>query len=1684
MHATQSLLLLFLLIACSLVAAPEIALEAQPDQQWELIEADATPLAVAPRLPAAPEIDGQAAENAWSAAASIGTMQQLVNLPPAAADWLELRLGFTAEALYVTATLQNPSDTLSATVEEDFGRIWRDDALELFLHDVQRDLTYQIDVNALGYYWAGAHAPGVNWQPELRVAATRQPTSWTVELEIPWERFGEGDPEQFSFDFQARYLVKGQSGWAAWLDADAARDYGNLVLTEQADYTGDFVRVRRLLFPRELPSGQNLLGLEVENPTDQPRKVSARVYIDEPREVESGEYVTVPAGQTQQILLPIEMPASDTISRLIGFRDMVTRRLQFMELRRIAVAPPLSCELYRERFWYGDRSLEGELQIALPDDVRQQSRLRLELWNRKAIVAERELSTLSARRYRLSVPLQELSPGTYRLAAILEGPDSTYEELMEVDILRPQPLPVRQRINLQVDWPEGNNLTGSAPVYAGVAFPGGMLLDPEQLQVIDGDGQAVPTQHEVLATWSPGGSIRWLGLYFSAVQGRRYQVEFGREVKRQTRRGITLKETAHSYLIDTDKVRLEVPFSGPLLGPAWIGDRQILAGESPCLLIRDQRGRVANELGGTADSTVVVEVAGPERVVIRRDGRYRTAGGEALAGYTVRLTFAADSADIGIQHSLIMTEATDKLQFSDVAVRVQPALAAPWQIQLDSSPAYNGETKAYRINPADGERAYLAQLVRPHHFFTESEYVAGTGPENESRGETAGQWGSMRTTAGGLAWTIRNLTNTFPKELSFGPEGAIAHLWSSRGGRLLDYRASTLVPYFGEEWFADWKGGLEAALALTTNAQGTARTHDLTLHLLAQDLPNEELVARAHLADQPILVMQDPAWLNKTDALGGLHPYDPERFPKLEAYHEAYFREYIAGQAERVGDVGYFVYGAGPHTYTTEYPGAPDHQRKYPRFYRYSAVDYHGRTANWLAYARTGKRLYGDYASAFTRNFYDYRFSYVDLPSRPLGARLSGGFSHDGPFFWTGVPSAFGVQGADLDHFYLAWYLTGDRRASDGPRLWQQWMRRTFAPLILPKTGGLTQQPYWMLAQAYRADWDEAIGGLLRDTRERLLDSRTTTGMIDSDYYGAHYKLGSALYGSLYDTIATGSQAATTAFLKGAAYYRDSMMPTYGAGYQDHSGIYMNYAWRLSGDSRFASWMDARLGRHTFRYVDDDLELLPNSGYSRLYAGPWNSNIFETLAYGMDLVTRAADQIQPWPYSETGDTFGFAKQPHEPVNFYLDFAPDFELTLMKTLDNKDANRRDYFVGPVHTDFQRLYFSQEAPGLASGFGQLTIPVETLAGDYRLQQTKLLTSDARQLVSVIPDGAFLNAVSDRPRSWFFQLPAKSEGAIALSRDTELIRDGESRVLTGGIFHPLQGGSEDAMLELRPRGRTWLQITGDIPPIVAEHDATRWYLPSWAPAATPPGPLADPEEEFVSGISGEGLLLNGSRQLRLPGAAPDHQYEHLDPTSGTLEFWLRPQWSSRLLAEAQRLDLLQPSSVRLQFYTFVEEGLRLHEFSGFQLSSVRQGEQRGFFRLHHPAPLRQGRWMHLAYCWEMHPEMGFISQLFVNGSPGLPRRSGDNTLSRFAWREGDGDPADWQWTGFSRPITFLGEINAVIDEIRLSNEPRYRQAFTPDSGKPFPMDEQTLLLMHLDGDLEAQLPDGTTATATFTP
>ena len=88
----------------------------------------------------------------------------------------------------------------------------------------------------------------------------------------------------------------------------------------------------------------------------------------------------------------------------------------------------------------------------------------------------------------------------------------------------------------------------------------------------------------------------------------------------------------------------------------------------------------------------------------------------------------------------------------------------------------------------------------------------------------------------GVALSIRQLWQQYPKELEVTPGTLTAHLWSSRGGREMDLRTETLLKEWPREWLNEEYHGHGSygpafgnLLQNRSSAFGMAKTHELLL---------------------------------------------------------------------------------------------------------------------------------------------------------------------------------------------------------------------------------------------------------------------------------------------------------------------------------------------------------------------------------------------------------------------------------------------------------------------------------------------------------------------------------------------------------------------------------------------------------------------------------------------------------------------------------------------------------------------------------------------------------------------------------------------------------------------------------------------------------------------------------------
>jgi len=1698
-HVGQRVVVWALLLALAgPVFADRISLEPQPLGQWESRPSSQASRVLAHRVSEPPVIDGKLNDVAWRDAEPFGKFTDRSNLPAEASQWVQLRMVHTAEALYVSGRLTNPGPTLRAKITQNQGRVWTDDALELFIHVPSRYRRYQLVINGLGVRATFVSQKGESWNPDTTIKTQRHNDHWTVEAAIPWTSMGIDKPGEQALRVQARYLVNQQAGWVTWTRGMNVPSYGVLTLTE-AQRRSRLAEVTSLFFPTVLPTGRQQIGAQVHNPAPDARKVVVRIFDYGKRATESSVIETIQPGQTRKIMLDVDVPTSGQIERTLQFRDMAGTMYTLNEKRRIAAMPQFELAMLRERFWYGDTALEADIDIGAAGATD----LKIQLWSETHRLDELHLPELSDRRYALTVSLRGLAPGNYRLVAECQSTSGPLRLIRPIELRRPSALPEQHQIPISVDW--GNAPGGLVPnnkrssmVHCGLSFPGGMLTDPSQVTVVDGKGQPVSMQSDVMARWSKGGSIRWLAIVFPAITEQTYFARFGKAVTRASvEPGIAVAKTESAMVINTGAARFELPLHGPLINRAWRGDHQVLAGGKACLTVVDQNGRVADETHGDETETPVIESSGPLRLIVRREGRYLTADGVELGRYSVRMTFDANSPVVKLQHSLIQTQDSNLIQFRDVAVRVHPISSGPWRVALDNAVAFDNKPHEVQLDPTRGEAAYVAQLDYFHHHRGEKRSQIGERRNGSwqvtAKGQVAGHWAAVRgSNNAGVSLTLRHMPLMFPKELKAGPDGLTAHLWSSRGGRLLDHRIDALIDHWGHDWVnKQYPGGVEAMQSIVTDAAGTARTHDLALHLLAPP-PEDDWHVAAEVArqiEQPPLAVQDPNWLAQTEALGRLQPYNAERFPQAEMFIRNFFDQTIVRQAEGWGDFGYLDYGAGPHFYNSSHhvPG-----QSMPRLnYRYHATDYNFRTALWLLYARSGDRRYFAYADAFNRHLADYKMGHFTVDVRkPEGGFLGSSGSEGNPTYWAGTTGNLdsvglfaGHQGIDVNNFLYQYFLTGDRHVYERVQDAADNFLKHFDPSLLPDIGATSNNtlPYGVAAIFYEHTWDPRFARLLQRARERLLDPRSTTGLVNQTYYGSMYKWGTRTWGTMQDWRATGSHVAKESLLQGFRYLVRSE-PTSDTGYQDHTGLMMNLATELTGDPQYAAWIKTRLGRVVFSNMNEDGHI---SRYA--YRGGHSPNITESFVYGL----RVIDEVdpQPWPLLSAGlPAFDvdlvFQKDRQEPLWFELLHDRDWDMQVVARDEERYFRQRGGRTGPLRYEGQANYYKRESPGLGIGAGRVTIPVEAVGGEYQFSGVKAIrASDARKLVLSAPEGVYLDAATTSPPVWYFTIPAETSGGIYANVTTNLTIGGQPARLTAGQWLDFKPTSQTRLGQVHAKGIVFIRFRGDIPPVLTTGDPDRLFVPKAGAKAEPLAELPPVSNGFTTGISDlssdQAWALQPGRNLAIPRGRQHSptRFDHFDYERGTIEMWLRPRWTAPMLTQTHDRPLLGGACFFIDYRALVNESLPPREmarrFNLFHTSIHGASGYPPVQRHYLPLAVRQGRWYHFAFSWDTHPTRGWISEMYIDGRPSNPDNRPHTGMSH--WGE--------QEVGKHRPMTIkpmqhdmlmmMGAFDADVDELRISDTPRYPARFKPIDRASFEVDEHTLLLMRFDGSLNVITP-----------
>ncbi len=367
---------------------------------------------------------------------------------------------------------------------------------------------------------------------------------------------------------------------------------------------------------------------------------------------------------------------------------------------------------------------------------------------------------------------------------------------------------------------------------------------------------------------------------------------------------------------------------------------------------------------------------------------------------------------------------------------------------------------------------------------------------------------------------------------------------------------------------------VEQAKQIEHNAVGWAKTHELLLRPLTPKAKLETMAAASATHSRPVLALTDPQWLCDSQAMGPLHPRDPDTFPSVEAAIDgaaAWWHDRIHAW----GEYGFVDYYAGPHL---------SYRGDYANTKRYHWATYGLRPGLWMLYARSGDRGLFELASKNNQSFMDNTFTHWDGPDKTRGLYLGSNIGGDDlstpatlPLYWQARTTGNISSSTDLNQFLRDFYLTGNRRARDVVEQYARAVKQRWSPKEM-QSSWRALMDYRCLAQCYALDWDPELRAMAEATLEIFSDDESAVGLTkERPYRSSTYKT-QADFGALADGWEIlGTPRSRDVLLKVARYQAPLQFGSSPLGYNSPAGRVGHVLHNETGDASIAEAMALQL---------------------------------------------------------------------------------------------------------------------------------------------------------------------------------------------------------------------------------------------------------------------------------------------------------------------------------------------------------------------------------------------------------------------------------------------------------------------------------------------------------------------------
>ncbi|MCK9266623.1 LamG domain-containing protein [bacterium] len=1263
-----------------------------------------------------------------------------------------------------------------------------------------------------------------------------------------------------------------------------------------------------------------------------------------------------------------------------------------------------------------------------------------------------------------------------------------------------------------------SGLNAPWPIIASIPFPEGELIDSSCIRIMSGERE-VPSQIDVTATWRDG-SIRWTLAGFTASPQGNYRVEFGKDIKRgeypnplkvteQANGGFEVNTGVAIYRFDKNQL---LPEEGWLISGKE--KRQVLKNSGAGAYLIDNSRREARVSGEAAEITNEVLKEGPNRLAIKRSGWYVTTAGEKLARADVWFYFTAGVPYIKITHTLIFTEDTNKVWFKDYGLEFKTP-SNPVDIYSALGETTNIEVKK---TPFEGADIYFLQADYPH--FAERTYKAFIGKRVNnidtviSEIKTLGDWAYGDYDNFGITVVMPWLAERFPKEISFGEKGARAVFWSGRSGKELDFRGKTLVKDYWQTWAE--KGlsspGVKKLSEFESNAQGSARTHDIWF-LPHQGTYNPEKVKQtATTAARAPLTLADPVWLCRTEAMGYpmLHK-DVQNFPREEAMISECWQRYLLPY-KAFPLTGFIGWGDFTTWYYQSVSG-----RIMPTFHILTQVDRYGvRREPWRLYARSGERTYYDYAHKFSRFTGDWYLIHHSVPNNPKKQGRFMSFSREGsnlPFVWGQTSSLYVISAGEIGCWLMEYFLTGDERSYELLKMIKESVKKDWKinQAIQVNQSKVVRE----LVTLSIIDWDKDIVNMANEVAHSMFDLTSQNGIkMFQNSYGTMYKDHRTSHNTAEYYLETKDELAKEAFLKlmDQRYRFDRRYNP--IAHKNYDGFTTSIAYWLSGDERFRRAAEQTLYDALYyveKYsIEDVLSKLPKNPLdwknlpTSLTEVDWH-NPFIGLPTALKLVSEKGWSNKRTPLViKSKDTtqakilFNHKKGTETKLSFYFTtLRPDVKLEISKYPDlPKNTPLKD-----VKIEIEKRVQWPERLVLQPDdiyHAYITLPAKTPNGLYFLstggrEPFTLLDITGAQAALYCPEGLWAPSGTPIRRSGegaygragegmpiFFQVPANLKNLEIYVSSFACIKRPDGSVAvniakenTGKIIIPVEG--KGGVWSIEPythnfKGATFSAFYKflNIEPVVT-FGLPNLFPETYSASLTiqdTPQKKTQTLTEFTKGISGKSAKLTSNNQLVFDTGEklPQGGYTYFPGMVGTVEFWFKPDISTNEIIlfpfTIKDFPLITAPHIKFLHKYWSMGGVR-NLFSRLQISlTTDKKEQFG------AGPGYQGeyffdadKWVHIACTWDIiDGEKGTEGDfsIFVDGTKLLYKRAsygvtpltGQNKINI---------------VDENKNIS-IGPFEGCIDNLRFSDIVRYNEDFIPTKDCPT-IDKNTRAIFNFD-------------------